>query len=387
MSFINEQLKRTFTIDITTTNFCNFRCHYCYEGNATVDTGKFNASKKDQLYTFIDKLLVDDWFVEKFDDLNISFWGGEPTQNLQFIFDVVERYKEHDNISFFIFTNGYDIKELIAYLKSQTLKIRKKFSIQVSYDGKPIHNKRRVCKMNPAPTAETVLANFKRLSKVRGINLGTKSTAMFSDIDMLEECWDDFKQLSEQYPKKKIKYSLTMDSRHASLVDLKHIREVFIKIIKKEIAFFKEHKRFLSNLLDEARDTYCSAGMAAIAINVEGEIFYCHGCLYSNGALKPFSSIYDEHFIDKAKKNFDYFEVGNAINNNIECQSCEAMLCLRCSSEKFSYSKKESLYDRWYDNTTQPGLCNFYKELGKISRSAHDKLGKLFPKNEKEDKI
>lgn len=81
-----EQLesKETLSLIIKVTRDCNFRCVYCYENfdNCHLDTNKSEAIVK-----FVENKL----FEEKYKNINISWFGGEPLLNLEAIYYISSR--------------------------------------------------------------------------------------------------------------------------------------------------------------------------------------------------------------------------------------------------------------------------------------------------------
>ena len=146
-----------------------------------------------------------------------------------------------------------------------------------------------------------------------------------------------------------------------------YLKSSLIKISKKEVGFYKDNKTFLlswfkRNKLD------CGVGKGMSCVDIDGNIYYCHGCisLDENNKHFCFGNIKEKNLINKIKDNYYKFK-GEAVID--ECQKCEATICLRCNVVKYINSKKEDFFDRFYDYTSQPVLCKYYKIIGKINRA------------------
>ena len=97
-----SKIQDMYSVELTVTSNCNFKCSYCCEGDACDVDSTFDDV--DSLFEMIDGLLVDDWFLSVFSGVSIGFWGGEPTLKPSIIRKVVEKYKDNHLIHFFIYT-------------------------------------------------------------------------------------------------------------------------------------------------------------------------------------------------------------------------------------------------------------------------------------------
>jgi NAD-dependent dihydropyrimidine dehydrogenase PreA subunit len=104
----------------------------------------------------IKKLLDDPWFTSTFKGINLTFWGGEPTINPQGMWPFVAAFAGRSNVHWHIYTNGTRpdvLEELVTRLEVQ--RALKRLSVQISYDGKPVHDKHRLMRTGE-PTSEQV---------------------------------------------------------------------------------------------------------------------------------------------------------------------------------------------------------------------------------------
>lgn len=349
-----------FSIEVTTTDSCNFDCDYCFEREFNV-TRSILDKNYDTLVERMNELIDSEWLDTIADDIQITFWGGEPSLNLTMIEDIVRDFKDDKRISFFIYTNGSRIEELLPTLMS----VKPRFRVQVSYDGLPIHDLRRTDRKGEKTSH--IIRKAITLLKENGIPFGLKSTVMYEDFKYIPEAWDDIYKLKQEFDKG-IKYALTVDYHNIKVLDyIDEIEEALLKISRKEIKYHKETEEFLSNIFSSSKRICQTDRM--ITIDTKGKVYFCHGCIYSDVSEKlHFTDIFDDDFVKKVEDNFNKFSKGKEVPIE-ECSECVALSCLRCSVKKFENSSKSDLVEKWYDYPCQKDLCSYYKLIGKIGRA------------------
>lgn len=111
-------------LSIITTTDCNLRCEYCFA----------NGGEKP---IYIDEEIsfkaIDELTRKDIDDLEVTFFGGEPTMNMGIVKKVVE-YCKNKNVKahFDITTNGVINTEKANFL------LDNKFNVTISVDGPPV---------------------------------------------------------------------------------------------------------------------------------------------------------------------------------------------------------------------------------------------------------
>ena len=359
-----------YTLEINLTDMCNFKCTYCFEGDHNKIRYNFLEKNTDLLIKRIYELLENKWFKLIFKGLKIDFWGGEPTLNIPLMKIIIDEFKDNERVKFFIYTNGSRINKTLPILRElNTKKIShndRKVKVQVSYDGLPVHDMCRVDRKNN-PTSAKVRNSLDILND-NDILFNLKSTITPENIKYMPKVWNDFNNLYYRFGDE-INYAPTLD--YYKVIDnekyFKELEISLIKIAKKEIQFYKDNGRFLFSWF--ARNKIdCGVGLGMSCVDIDGKVYYCHGgiSLDNNNEHFCFSKIYDKNLINSIKDNYYKFKSKVVID---ECQRCEATICLRCNIVKYINSQKEDFLDKFYDYTSQPILCKYYKLIGKIHRA------------------
>lgn len=382
MQYIDEMTSQkskdkrgNFTLEITTSALCDLGCTYCFEGEK-VDKRRLDNDLP-IIFKRIDSILEDeDWFKTHYDRLNISFWGGEPTLNPAFIVEIMNKYKDNEKIDFHIYTNAYNMNNMSRILDNVETK---RLQIQVSYDGKITNDKYRLTK-NKKATSNQVINNLYTLAE-RGLSVSLKSTLPIDNMESLLSTWLEFKEIQDILWKVNkrinVNYAPTIDyvtrmSNEEKDSALIVFREQFLAIAKHELEFFKTHQRYLCSWFGgEDNRKHCSAGLNMAAIDQAGDLFACHGAIYSPKKKELQSaSIADDDFVDKLKAFSRTFEEPTKKIAK-ECQDCVATTCMICPVVSHERSEKEDFFDKWTDNWSN-NLCGFFKTFGEIDRAVQE---------------
>ena len=331
-----------YGLEVTLTDACNFACEYCFEE----DSCRKNTSLDciDEVFSAIDTMFVDEWFMSVFKGIRIGFWGGEPTLRPDLIYKFVDKYKLDDRISFHIYTNGYEITELMNIFED----CKDKIAIQVSYDGERIHDLKRVTKEGQK-TASQVRDNVYTLSD-RGFSVGIKSTVTYDTAKYMADCFDDIRQMNRDLGER-IQYTVTMDYFNKPDVNMDMLRESFIAVAKKDLEFHRENGYHLFSRFSSDGQVTCSFFKYGMSLTTNGDMLYCHGCGYSSVKDELcFGNITDKDFMDKIKHNNTYFVEPRRSD---ACDECFSVSCVMCNATKYEHSEKEEFLDRWYDFSCQ----------------------------------
>ena len=377
---MKQDSREFYVLEITSSDQCTMRCSYCFEKGCGYDKTKTLNSDMPNIIEKIDLLLEDEKFNDIFRGIQLDFWGGEPTMNMLPIQTLVEKYKNCSKIRFHIYTNGFVVKKFLNLLEENkdVPQFRDNFSIQISYDGNPIHDKNRIS-FSGGATSKEVLNNFDAIVSL-GYSPSFKATLTPEDFKYLPDVWEDYNFLHSLYKEKgvKINYAPTIDYlNNYSEHYLEDFKKAIIEVAKKEVHFYKREGRYLMTWFRGGRGKFeCSAGRNIASIDTSGNGYVCHGAHYIDDAKVKDSlyvfSIYDknEDFINKIiNQYYNMLENGPEKYVPKECASCEATTCLRCNTSKFVHSSKEGFFNKWYDYLNQKTICSYFKFFGKVDRA------------------
>ena len=397
--------KEIFSFEITTTALCNLECSYCFEGEK-IDKTKLNDTeeKVNNIISNILTLSKTEYFSNRFNEILITFWGGEPTLNQKFIIDIMDKLKDKETdsmkFSYMIYTNGYKyklIEEILEFMK--TTNILSKLNLQISYDGKIINDKYRLTKSKES-SRDQVLSNFFKIARTYSVGqLHLKATIPLDMTDTIFENWKEFYQFRLLLSQMDIKalnigveYSPTLD--YINLLPsqtkealAKDFENRITEIAKLEYDYYLTYGRHLMTWFSgkEMRNN-CSAGSNLINLNVDGSINYCHGSLYTKfkndlrlddkcfNELK-FTNLLSNDDIERINEFIRYFEKQsqNYYRFNTGCIGCEATYCTVCPAMLYSLNKQKYNYptmeENLYHNNEEFLNCKFFKVFGKVDRA------------------
>jgi sulfatase maturation enzyme AslB (radical SAM superfamily) len=349
-------MNRLYSLEINVTKECNFACSYCFEGAHCRDTGDI-SDRVDDIKKTVSTLFADEWFNDNFGLINLIFWGGEPTLRPDILKSFVDEYKDDDRVTFLMYSNGSRPDVILDIFED----VKDKFEVQISYDGQPIHDIRRK-DIAGAPTSARAREAIKVLHEA-GFATMVKSTIKTEDFKYFVEAWEDIKSLGEELGEY-VGYSPTIEHKKdfdaSDLVGFEKILKVWVK---KEMEFYEEHGRFNLTWTD-GNKTQCKLFQEGMFVDVDGGLYYCHGCPYEDECENLwFGDISDDNLTDVVKNHYKMFEPRHVD----ACEKCTASVCLNCNVVKYINSNKEEFIDRWYDFTSAPTLCDFYRLFGKYN--------------------
>ena len=365
---------RTFSFDISMTDACNFRCSYCFE-EGCYNPARMSQKTAEQTILAIKQFLNSDLFKTNYDILQLGFWGGEPTLNVDTMNYFISSFAEDKRVKYFIYTNGYNItpimQTLLDYNTIDALDNTPKLFTQISYDGNPIHDNKRH-HVDGSTTSKKVYDNIELLH-ISKIPYSIKSTIT---PDSFKYMFDAYMDIRDRHIKlnntflghnwKNGVYFPTIDYNTLVIENFDNyyndLRKSLLKIAKEEYNYYTQHNRFFFSWFNNNL-AICSAGLHMACIDTTGEVYKCHGCLYSDNK--------NDHYIGTVNNVLDIVKTRQKHLNQIQilpeqCKKCYAEYCLKCNSSKYDFSKKMNYMERWTDYTVQPYLCEFYKLNTKI---------------------
>lgn len=131
---------KELTITIGLTFACNFNCKYCIQKENYSERNSITQNKADIILAW-----VEDAISSKTECLNVNYFGGEPTLNIEMLYYLSERFSNlctKKGITYYqqIVTNGYALnEEKLKQLQNLGL-----HDYQITLDGlAEVHNNRR----------------------------------------------------------------------------------------------------------------------------------------------------------------------------------------------------------------------------------------------------
>jgi radical SAM protein with 4Fe4S-binding SPASM domain len=365
----------SYTVDLTLSNKCNFNCKYC-------SLGQENKIKKEKLdidktIIFLDKLLdPNNNLLKNNDELCISVYGGEPSIEYKNINKLIDHYINNNRVQFMLYTNGSNSIFNIDFDRILKLPSRRhKFVIQVSFDGRPIHDKERVIK--DKGTSSIVVNTIEELSKKvknnNNIYMCIKSTIGYNDFNDIYDSYLDIYDLASKYncENVNINYGPTLDlhdrKEYIDNNSIEDFKNSIFKISKHIIKNKKSYFLWLNEVNEPAR--LCSMGAHLISVNVDGSIYPCHSFYdvedYDKKLL--YGNIEDFDIFDKINHYKKYYS--NLINyesTDKVCNECFAGMCRKCNTILIGISDKEKIEEQLIDYRSSINNCLLYKEAAKI---------------------
>lgn len=200
--YIETLLERKLgKLTLQVTQNCNFRCKYCIYSENSSEQQRSHSQKNMSWKTA--KKAVDFLRAHAIDseDVNISFYGGEPLLKMGLIRQVVAYAEEcfaGKRLSFNMTTNGTLLnEEIVRYLEEHKIKL------MISLDGpKKINDKNRVFR-GGGGTFDTVMERIELVRRVAPEYAKSMQISMVmdpqNDFDCINEIYLNEKELSELF--------------------------------------------------------------------------------------------------------------------------------------------------------------------------------------------
>lgn len=343
---------RSIFIEITLTNNCNCKCSYCFEGNHNSCQRNLDIENR-QLTLLVDA--CKQFNISKHDKLTISFWGGEPFLNTDFMFKIFEQTYKYDFVQYHCYSNGTlteKYKQLFALPYFDQLK--NKLHIQLSYDGEPHHTIKR------GNNREQIFQTAKLLQE-NNIFFSFKATLAYDLIDKLPEIWDSYYDLTLMFGHD-ISYFPTLDtSTSPSLESYEDWKKAIVQIAKKEYRYIQEYGHPLWRWFADGRKMNCGLGNS-IHMHNDGNIYVCHGCPY----LKDPSRFITGN-INNIKSLYEVISEKFNMNLDEKCVKCDATHCSACHVTQLKDT--DNIYEKWSScRSNDENKCKYYRWFGYISK-------------------
>lgn len=369
-------MSNILNIEFKVTNECNFRCTYCFEHGAF---GTQEISKKDinKMLERIELLRNSEQFNKRFDGMKLTLWGGEPTLNRKTCAEIL-KYAEKNNAQVHMYSNGTGLRSLKDYIKSGLL------NVQISYDGEPVNSIKRI-DVNNKPSTNFVRKQIEFMIE-NDLPFRLKSTITPDCFIHMSDCWKDIYDIRQQCKthKNSVNYCPTIDYYNIDSNCEEILKDQLLEIAKLEVKHFESNNRnFLLTWFNGDGDSFCSAGSNIIIIDLNGDIYPCHGCLYAEEQNKTelkWCSLYDSNFINIVTERID---LHNKIMYNVNDEYSDNYFTynVKCNSESFNKSKKNTYDEKWVDYSIYKPLENYFKIVSKVTLALHNSMEKQYGNN------
>jgi len=275
---------------------CNLRCEYCFAGD-----GDYGAISKSVMSAEVAKKAIDFLLVNSGNrrNLEIDFFGGEPTLNFETVKTAVEYAKSKENqhnkkFRFTLTTNGILLdSDKISYINANM------DNVVLSLDGRQEVNDKMRKTANAKGSYEMVVPKFLELVAARGDkNYYVRGTYTAENLDFTNDVnhihslgftqisvepvigpfsaeyslkEDDLPILLEQYEKLAVQMAENFNSE--KLGNLKNDKN---NAKQKGFNFFHFGLNLNKPPCAAKRITGCGAGSEYLAVTPEGDLYPCH---------------------------------------------------------------------------------------------------------------
>ena len=339
--------------ELILTENCNLRCKYCFDDAFSDRTGcSYDYSMKlemiDDIISFIEKTK------DKDRETTVSFFGGEPTMNWEFI----EKFVEKSNGRYRFSTNS----NLVA-LNSKRIDflVKNKIIPIISLDGiKKSHNINRLT-VGAFGSWDLTMKNLPELTaKFRsvGINLSALMVVNDNNYQYLEESYEFLIGLGVDV---NVLYNFNTQFSDEAYESIEKQLTSLFKI--KNLPLYGDLKKRVLNQNFYKQQNFCHTPDSAVTISPNGKLFFCHQLvpkMQDNQGDEYYGDIYkglyNEEYISvmRDRTNIEKFKLGK------ECEVCPAVNW--CKGGCISAMR---INEKTYDKLT-PTLCKINKMLDRL---------------------
>lgn len=349
------------TLEITVSGGCNKSCSYCFEH------AKPSARDLEEEHRQLEivKRLCREFDHKKFGRLHLSFWGGEPLVNTEWLREILLSTTSYEFVDYSMFTNGtlhHKLRELIEDEVTRHAFRCGRFQVQVSYDGEPHHSLKRGYSFDEAEPMLDLL-------QASSIPFTLKATVAEDSIEMMPECWKSYEHLYCRYGKQ-VSYSPAIDtSSDLSGIDFQTWSRVVRDLAKLELGFIKKHKHPLMSWFRRDQKRICDV-RNSIHMHTDGNLYICHGAPYLDESKRSKFAVTTTRDLLEADDIQSILFRDDSIDTSCyprECLECDATFCGMCH---VSVVDPDNCKKDWAKCICQQKKrCQLYQEFGKTARA------------------
>lgn len=357
--------KPTVGVEITTSSGCNCNCAYCFE---TDHHFARDLEEESRQLALLDDYCSKDFSLDRNNDLRITFWGGEPMMNLDYVKKIIGTTIKHEFVHYYMYTNGTilgSFKELANCEWADVLK--KRIHFQLSYDGEPHNTIKR-----GALSSKMVIKTAEFL-KNAGFDISFKATLSFDMLDKLPEIWRSYLDLREKFGSF-VQYAPTLDMTTSNKNSLEAWKTSLKEIMKLEHALWRKTggPPLLAHLSSQTHKRVCDM-RGTILMHDDGKFYLCHGCAYLDDSKKKnlvLGNTRDNSLAEVLAKSQEI----DFTKKNRDCIACPATWCTTCHAMNIDPKNYKS---DWLECISSDKVrCKFFKVFATFARAFQaSKLG------------
>lgn len=346
--------KQSISLEVTVTDGCNCHCSYCMEGLDKICV-KNPRNEGDEIRVI--RNLCENWNPEKLHSLELTFWGGEPFLNFQFLDHLIRETYKYDFVNYHCYTNGTLVENFRRLVNSDYIDSLKggRLHIQLSYDGEPQHTEKR-------GDNSSLIFETARLLLENGIEINFKPTLTYDMIPKLPEMWESYRKLYEEFGDF-VQYVPTLDTTMSDDSMFDEWKKATFELAKRECRFYMEHGRFLMGWFQRDGRARCRMDNN-LHLHTDGMIYCCHGGPYAeNNERFVLGTIEDVDDLVKVYEN-NQLDSSGPIDG---CIGCGAAYCVTCHVKCLG---RNDGMDRWNTAVGKDlSKCRFMKHFGKVTKA------------------
>ena len=395
-----------FHFDVNVTSKCNLACTYCSEGESCGLSTLFQEPTKLLPKELCEKVLELD--ETKYSAINLYFWGGEAFTNWPFCKAVMNELADKKYINFMFYTNGVYLKKYKKQLAAIDKKLgarpgapspwqgngQRRLHIQVSFDGEPINTLERHTKTGPDEKMSAHVYESYLDLKESGFSVALKQTISARNFKYLFEVW-------KWHYDRGIMYGPTPDTHGSDDKrpdggswpegefgeNLRQLKLNMIKISKycidRDIIPDKTFRWYGKSRAD------CGSGMNYLAIDLDGKLYPCHGCMCRQRDDHLAGTTTDnlqDIATTTTEKYMDYLHTFKT-DQTLDCNNCQVDFCMKCPAGSFdeAATKPDTTYgEAWQNHPSNWQLCKVWKTISPIVDATNITFDKKYPNNRRQ---
>ena len=349
---LNMHANEPVHIEVTATDKCNCACEYCFEQDHCSDN--MSEDKQNKIISLLQEY-CEHFRIDKHPGLYLSFWGGEPFLNFDFIDRVLNTTAKYKFVNWHIYTNGLVTSAIDKLVSAPYFEeVKNRLDVQFSYDGEPHNTLKR------KHDGKTTIANAKKLAE-HGVQVRFKATLSYDMIDKLPQIWESYSELHDEmacYEYADTQYAPTIDMMSNDISYFNAWKKAIVEVAKKERKFIIKHGYPLMSWFSNNAKRSCATS-SSVHLHSDGKMYICHACPY---------------VVDKQAFSYGSYMELSSLEEVVKttysppsqiCQQCGATYCAVCHVQNLKRSSVSENLAEW--NLVKPtniARCKYYTYFG-----------------------